>query len=143
MRISTKTSAWGNFRVCVHRGGHIWKLRKPQEIKSMRKETNQLFAHLDILVGHVEAALLRNVEAIKVGGAHAQPLYVRRRQVTAVVRHVHAACVNRLSVGSGVLRSDIPHHSWRACLTNLTLTSHVGCCTGCSHLSEESAHVVR
>ncbi len=53
--------------------------------------SHQLPPRLDILVGHRQPALLRDVEAVQVRGPDAQPLDVGGGQVGRVVGHVHGA----------------------------------------------------
>ena len=55
---------------------------------ALGQELRRLLAGLDVVLRHLEAALRRDVVLFEVGGAHAEPLDVGRRQVDRVVRHV-------------------------------------------------------
>lgn len=52
----------------------------------------QLFSCLDIVLRHVQPALLRDVVPIQVGRPHSEPLNIWCRQARAVVRHVFGSC---------------------------------------------------
>jgi hypothetical protein len=67
---------------------HRLQLLHPALILLHEVLLEQLFPHLDIVIGHGETTLLRHSVLVQVARPDTEPLDVRRRQIGTVIRHV-------------------------------------------------------